>query len=271
MSDEALIRIGSFFGVLFVMGVAESFFPRRILDAPKAKRWTANLMVSISSTLLARLLFPILPVGVAAYCAANSIGLLNLLSFPFWLETLIAILLLDMLIYWQHVIFHKNRMLWRLHRMHHADVDIDASTGVRFHPIEILASLAVKMAAILLLGPSVAAVVAFEVTLNGCALFNHANVRIPQFIDKPLRLLVVTPDMHRVHHSTDMREANMNFGFSFPWWDRIFGSYKAQPDLGHKDMHIGLNIFRDKKYLGFFRMLTIPFVTKGAATTSSRQ
>lgn len=260
MSAEIALRIGSFLAMLIIMGVAETKWPRRQLDAPRKERWFANLSVSAISTFLARLLIPVAPVGMAMLCAEHRIGLLNLLPIPYWLSIAISVLLLDMLIYWQHVAFHRIRILWRIHRMHHADLNIDASTGIRFHPIEIVMSVGLKLAGITLLGPPAVAVIAFEILLNGCALFNHANVRLPLGLDAILRLVVVTPDMHRVHHSTNMREANRNYGFNFPWWDRIFGSYKAQPELGHEGMQIGMNIFREPKYGRLDRILAIPFL-----------
>ncbi len=262
MTTDIAIRAGSFILILAIMGVAESVWPRRELDAPKGKRWFSNLSMMFIATLLGRLILPIAPAGFALYCADQGLGLFNLITLPSWLIFIISILLLDMVIYWQHVLFHKVPILWRLHRVHHVDVNIDASTGIRFHPIEILLSILVKFGAILLLGPPASAVIVFTILLNGCALFNHANVRFPIGFDRILRLLVVTPDMHRVHHSTNMHEANTNYGFNFPWWDRMFGTYKAQPDLGHIEMHIGLNIFREPKYLQLKQMLAIPFIGK---------
>ncbi|RWU05397.1 sterol desaturase family protein [Pseudodesulfovibrio sp. S3] len=242
------------------MGLAESLWPKRPLTSGKFHRWTANLSISILSTGLTRLTIPLVPATLAVYCHENDLGLLNLVKIHPAVAYIMSLLILDMVIYWQHVLFHKQRLLWRIHRMHHADLDIDASTGIRFHPIEIVFSMLIKLTVILLLGPPAGAVILFEILLNGCALFNHANVRMPLAVDKLLRLAVVTPDMHRVHHSTNMREANMNFGFNFPWWDRMFGTYKAQPDLGHEAMNIGLNIFRDRKYGRLTRMLAIPFL-----------
>jgi len=260
MTSETAIRIGSFITMLVVMGTAETLWPRRTLDVSKMRRWFSNISVAVLSTALVRVLIPVIPTGLALYCEKHGLGLFSLLSIPGWLAVVVGVLLLDMSIYWQHVAFHKQSLLWRIHRMHHVDTNIDASTGIRFHPIEIVLSMLIKLAIILLLGPPAIAVIIFEILLNGCALFNHANVRIPERIDSILRLLVVTPDMHRVHHSTDMREANMNYGFNFPWWDRLFGTYKAQPDLGHDAMHIGLNIFRDAACVRLSKMLMIPFL-----------
>jgi sterol desaturase/sphingolipid hydroxylase (fatty acid hydroxylase superfamily) len=258
--DELALRIGSFLAILAVMATAEALFPRRPLSTPKSRRWFSNLSVSALSTLAPRLLLPLPPVALAAYCQANGIGLLNTVSLPGWVALAASLLALDLLIYGQHVAFHRLRPLWRIHRMHHADLDIDASTGVRFHPVEIFMSALLKLAAVAALGPPAVAVLAFEIVLNGLALFNHANVRIPLQLDRALRLVIVTPDMHRVHHSTDMREANTNYGFNLAVWDRLFRTYKAQPDLGHTGMHIGLNIFRGAEFARLGRMLTIPFL-----------
>lgn len=260
MPSETTIRIGSFLAMLIIMGFVETLWPRRVLTASKSDRWLSNISISALSTIIARLITPVIPTALAIWCSQNSVGLFNLLQLPLWMTIPTSVLLLDMVIYWQHVLFHKQQILWRIHRMHHADTDIDASTGIRFHPIEIVLSIFIKLIAILILGPPAIAVIAFEILLNGCALFNHANVRLPIKLDALLRLLMVTPDMHRVHHSTDMREANMNYGFNFPWWDRVFGTYKDQPNLGHANMHIGLNIFRDKSFIRLGKMLTIPFL-----------
>jgi sterol desaturase/sphingolipid hydroxylase (fatty acid hydroxylase superfamily) len=260
VTTETLLRLGSFLVVLAAMGAAETLWPRRRLSTGKGRRWFANLSVAALASLLTRALVPLLPAGVAAYCAVHGIGLLNFISLPPVPAWIVSVLILDMVIYWQHVLFHRRRLLWRVHRMHHADLDIDASTGIRFHPIEIVLSMLIKLAVVLVLGPPAGAVILFEILLNGCAVSNHANVRIPLPVDRVLRLFLVTPDQHRVHHSTDMREANMNFGFNFPWWDRMFRTYKPQPDLGHEGMRIGLNIFRDREFGRLTRMLSIPFL-----------
>ena len=260
MTTETLLRLGSFLAILAVMGAAETLWPRRTLSTGKGRRWFANLSVAFIASILTRVLVPLLPAAVAAYCAVHEIGLLHIVPLPQVPAWIVSVLALDMAIYWQHVLFHRHRLLWRVHRMHHADLDIDASTGIRFHPIEIILSMLIKLAVVLVLGPPAGAVILFEILLNGCALFNHANVRIPLHVDRILRLFLVTPDQHRVHHSTDMREANMNFGFNFPWWDRMFKTYKPQPDLGHEGMRIGLNLFRDREFGRLTRMLAIPFL-----------
>ncbi|QJB57966.1 sterol desaturase family protein [Pseudodesulfovibrio sp. zrk46] len=259
MLSETSLRIGSFLTVLIIMGALETLWPRRVLDAPKLQRWFTNLsMVGIASV-LTRILLPIMPAGLAVYCSNHNLGLFQIIELPALFTFILSVLFLDLIIYWQHVAFHSLPLLWRLHRMHHADLNIDASTGIRFHPIEILLSMFLKLLAVLTLGPPAAAVITFEILLNGCALFNHANVRLPLHVDRWLRLLMVTPDMHRVHHSTDAGEFNTNYGFNFPWWDRIFHTYKAQPDLGHEGMQIGLKIYREPRYSRLLEMLTMPF------------
>lgn len=260
MEYESAIRLGSFLIILFVMGVTETLWPRRPLTESKIKRWLANLSVSVISTFLLRLILPFIPTAMALTMAQQGWGLFNIIPLPFWLSFILSVLILDLVIYWQHVIFHQHPLLWRLHRMHHIDLNIDASTGIRFHPIEIILSMVLKLATVVVLGPPAEAVLVFEVLLNGCALFNHANVRLPLAVDAVLRLFVVTPDQHRVHHSTIPTEFNANYGFNFPWWDRMFGTYVPQPRDGHIDMKIGLNIFRDPKFISIHRMLAVPFL-----------
>lgn len=260
MVYESAIRLGSFLAILMAVGVAETVWPKRKLTAPKLRRWIANLSMSIISTSLLRLLLPLVPTGLAFYLANHNWGLFNIVPLPGWMAFILSILLLDMLIYWQHVMFHQHPVLWRVHRMHHIDTDIDASTGIRFHPIEIILSMLLKLGAISMLGPPAIAVLVFEVLLNGCALFNHANIKIPTHVDAILRFIIVTPDQHRVHHSTHPDEFNANYGFNFPWWDRIFKTYVAQPKEGHTGMKIGLNIFRDRKYISIPKLLFIPFL-----------
>ncbi|MBU1248321.1 MAG: sterol desaturase family protein [Proteobacteria bacterium] len=258
MPFETWLRFGSFALVLVCMLGLETLFPKRPLTAPRTTRALNNLAVLGLGTLLVRL-FPILPVALATLMHQGNFGLFEMLDLPAWVEIPTAMLLLDLLIYWQHRLFHVVRPLWRIHRMHHADVDIDTTTALRFHPLEIALSMLIKLAAVALLAPSPLAVLLFEVSLNGCALFNHANLALPATLDRWLRLVLVTPDMHRVHHSTDMREANKNLGFNLPWWDRLFGTYQAQPALGHQDMHIGMNLFRDPVWWRLPSMLLIPF------------
>lgn len=260
MQNEAVIRLGFFFGVLIIMAVWELLFPRRALTMSKLTRWISNLGIVFMDNALVRYLFPVLAIGVAVSAQENSWGLLNNVQMPYWLSVGLGVLALDLIIYLQHVMFHAVPILWRLHMMHHADLDFDVTTGLRFHPLEIIISMLIKISAIAAIGPSVIAVLIFEVTLNATAMFNHSNVKIPLNIDRILRLLVVTPDMHRVHHSVTIRETNSNFGFNFPWWDRLLGTYRAQPAAGHEGMTIGLSQFRNPKKNNLLWMLILPFV-----------
>ncbi|MDQ7836364.1 MAG: sterol desaturase family protein [Humidesulfovibrio sp.] len=264
MNHEALLRLSTFLGVALALALAEALAPRLARPAERRLRWPANLGLVAVSTLVIRLSVPVLPVGLAALAQAKGWGLFNLLAalglpLPEPAAGLCAILLLDCAIYWQHVASHRWRWFWRLHRVHHADTVLDLTTAVRFHPLEMLASLAYKLLLVLALGPPAWAVLAFELLLNALPMFNHANVRLPLALDRALRLALVTPDMHRVHHSADMREANTNFGFCFPWWDRLFATYLDQPALGHAGMTIGLTIFRDRAWAGLWGLLRMPF------------
>jgi len=259
MEHEAGIRLGFFFGILALVALGELLFPRRALRTSRKVRWLSNLGVVAVDTLAVRLLFPVLGVGVAMAAQEKGWGLLNLLALPEWLAMLIGILVLDLVVYLQHAMFHTMPILWRLHMMHHADLDIDVTTGLRFHPLEIVISMVIKLTVIAALGPSALTVILFEIILNGTAMFNHGNIRLPLALDRGLRLLVVTPDMHRVHHSVTIRETNSNFGFNFPWWDRLFGTYRAQPVLGHEQMAIGLAQFRDAGKNHLWHMLIMPF------------
>lgn len=262
MENEAQIRLVFFFGILGVVGLLELVTPRRQLTTSKPIRWVSNLGVVAIDTLVVRLTFPIIGVQVALAAQQNNWGLLNTITLPPWLEVVVGVLALDLVVYLQHLMFHSVPLLWRLHMMHHADMDIDVTTGLRFHPIEIMISMVIKMTVIAALGPSVLTVILFEIILNGAAMFNHGNFRLPLLLDRYLRLVIVTPDMHRVHHSVTIRETNSNFGFNFPWWDRIFGTYRAQPVMGHDGMTIGLAQFRDPKKNNLLFMLALPFVGK---------
>ncbi|MBT8142098.1 MAG: sterol desaturase family protein [Gammaproteobacteria bacterium] len=257
---ETPIRLGFFLGIFALMCVWEILAPKRDLTVSKATRWLSNLSIVILNTLLLRLLFPAAAVGVAIVAQSNSWGLFNYFSVPGWLALFLSVILLDMVIYWQHVFFHKIPVLWRIHRMHHADMDIDVTTGSRFHPVEIILSMLIKFAIVIALGVPAVAVIVFEVILNLTAMFNHSNVRLPLGLDKIIRLFIVTPDMHRVHHSVIPKETNSNFGFNLSVWDKIFRTYKAQPDKGHLGMTIGLHEYRDEKVAERLPgMLMIPF------------
>lgn len=259
METEGIIRLVSFLGTALILAGWELNSPRRKPEPGRMWRWIGNLGVVGISTVLVRVLFPVLPVALAVVIRDKGWGLIPQLGLSPLSEILLSVLILDLAIYFQHRAFHLWRPLWRLHRMHHADTFFDFTTGVRFHPLEILLSMAFKLVVIVLLGPPAWAVLLFEIGLNCVAMFNHANVRLPESLDRILRLMVVTPDMHRVHHSTGSLEMNRNFGFNSPWWDRIFRTYKPQPELGHENMVIGLNIFRDRKYRSLQQMLAMPF------------
>jgi sterol desaturase/sphingolipid hydroxylase (fatty acid hydroxylase superfamily) len=256
---EPLIRLSFFGGVFVVMALWELLGPRRTPAIGRGWRWPNNLGVVVVDALLVRILLPTTAVGLALIAEARGFGLFNTIALPMWVSIVASVLLLDLAIYLQHVLFHAVPALWRLHRMHHADLEFDVSTGLRFHPIEILLSMAIKLTVVAALGAPALAVLIFEVLLNATSMFNHGNVRIPAGLDRVLRWLVVTPDMHRVHHSILARETNSNFGFNLPWWDRLFGTYRAQPAAGHEAMTIGIEQFRDPRALGLDRMLLQPF------------
>ncbi len=261
LAHEPLIRIGIFLAVLTLMSLWEVSAARRPQRIGRLTRWPNNLLIVVLDTLVVRLVFPVAAVGTAFLAAENGWGVLNLVSLPGWLAVIVSVLVLDAAIYFQHRLFHAVPWLWRLHRMHHADLEFDVTTGLRFHPIEILLSMAIKLTVVLALGAPALAVVIFEVLLNATSMFNHGNVRLPLRFDRYLRLFVVTPDMHRVHHSVIVRETDSNFGFNLPWWDRLFGTYRAQPEKGHLGMTIGLEDFRTDSDLRLDRMLVQPFRT----------
>ena len=253
------VRLGMFVGVFALMATWEIAAPWRALRESKSIRWTNNLAITVLNSALLRILFPAAAVGVAAFVAGRGAGLFNIFAVPYPLAIVLSLLVLDLAIYLQHLMFHAMPILWRVHRMHHADLDFDVTTGARFHPLEMILSMLIKFAVILLLGPPVLAVLVFEVLLNATAMFNHSNVRIPQPWDRALRWLVVTPDMHRVHHSIDASECNSNFSFNLPWWDRLFGTYRTQPAAGHERMIIGIKQFRTRRDLWLDQMLLEPF------------
>jgi sterol desaturase/sphingolipid hydroxylase (fatty acid hydroxylase superfamily) len=259
LGNEPIIRLIAFAGILAAMALWELFAPRRRQEIGRGRRWPNNLGVVVVDTLLVRLVFPTAAVGMALIAEERGWGFFHAFDVPFWLAFIASVVLLDLAIYLQHVLFHAVPILWRLHRMHHADLEFDVTTGIRFHPIEILLSMVIKFAVVAALGTPAAAVLVFEVILNATSMFNHGNVRLPEKIDRWLRWIVVTPEMHRVHHSIVARETNSNFGFNLPWWDRMFGTYRAQPQAGHLGMTIGISQFRDPGELRLDRMLIQPF------------
>lgn len=260
MDYEATLRVALFVGMFVLIASWERRAPRRRLTTSKRDRWIANLAMVGLSTVLLRLVFPAAAVGLALVAQEENWGWLNQLDVPTWIAILAGIVLLDFVIYVQHVLFHAIPNLWRLHMVHHTDLDYDLTTGVRFHPVEILLSMVIKFGAIAALGQSPVAVLAFEVILNVSSMFNHGNIRLPGKIDRLLRWIIVTPDMHRVHHSIIKRETNSNYGFNLSIWDRIFGTYRAQPRDGHETMIIGLEQFREPSRLKLLQLLLLPFV-----------
>jgi sterol desaturase/sphingolipid hydroxylase (fatty acid hydroxylase superfamily) len=258
LSHEPAVRLGAFLAVFGIIAAWELAAPRRSLRESKALRWTHNLALTVLNSVLVRAVLPVAAVGVAAFAAERGMGLFNLVRVPQPLTILLSVVALDLVIYLQHLMFHAVPLLWRLHRVHHADLDFDVTTGARFHPIEIGLSMLIKFSVILALGPPAVAVLVFEILLNASSMFNHGNVRMPVPIDRILRHVLVTPDMHRVHHSVDPRETNSNFGFSLPWWDRLFGTYRAEPRDGHEAMTIGIDRFRSPRELWLDRMLLQP-------------
>jgi sterol desaturase/sphingolipid hydroxylase (fatty acid hydroxylase superfamily) len=261
-SNEPTIRLGFFLGTLGTIGIWQVVAPKRPPSVSVLWRWLNNFGVTFLNTLLLRLLFPFLAVGLAATAAENGWGLLNILEIPTALSIVIAVILQDLVIYWQHVVFHRVGLLWQFHKMHHADVDYDVSTGARFHPVEIMLSMILKLVVVLLLGPPVIAVIIFEILLSSVAMFNHANAGLPETIDKFLRKFIVTPDMHRVHHSVIRGEHNSNYGFNLPWWDYLFRTYRPYPSEGHQGMTIGLNEYQADRKQSIFWMLWLPFVKR---------
>lgn len=260
LTHEPVVRGAVFITILLVMAVWEVVARRRPQRIGRARRWPGNLLIVVLDTLAVRLVFPLAAVGAALVAAEQGRGLFNLVAVPGWLAIVASVVVLDLAIYFQHRLFHAVPWLWRLHRMHHADLEFDVTTGLRFHPLEILLSMGIKLAVVTVLGAPAVAVVLFEVLLNATSMFNHGNVRLPARIDRWLRLLVVTPDMHRVHHSIVREETDSNFGFNLPWWDRLFATYRDQPAAGHLGMTIGIEAFREARDLRLDRMLIQPFM-----------
>ena len=260
MRNHITIRAVFFLSVFFLIGFWELLARRRILTTSKKARWTANLGLTLLNPLLVQLIFPVLALNLAIMAEKRGWGLLNNIDLPDWLDVVLGVVVLDLVIYLQHVMFHAVPLLWRLHMVHHADLDYDVTTGLRFHPIEIILSMGIKLAVVTVLGPPAMAVLFFEIILNSAAMFNHGNIQMPLTVDRVLRLFIVTPDMHRVHHSVIIRETNSNYGFNLPWWDHLFGTYCAQPVKGHEKMTIGLAQFRDPGRLTLPWLLILPVV-----------
>jgi sterol desaturase/sphingolipid hydroxylase (fatty acid hydroxylase superfamily) len=262
LTREVAIRLSCFTCVLLLLALAEVLAPRRRNTASKTVRWFSNLGLVGLNALALRVVVPLGATGVAMVVRERGWGILNVIPLPSWAAILIAIVVLDFVIYLQHVLFHAVPALWRLHMVHHADLDFDVTTGVRFHTLEILLSMGIKLGTVAVLGASPFAVLAFEVLLNATSMFSHSNLRLLPWLDRILRLVVVTPDMHRVHHSCLVHETNSNFGFNLPWWDRLLGTYRDQPAAGHESMTIGLSEFRDERVSWLHWMLALPFIPK---------
>ncbi len=264
MENEAAIRLAVFLGLFTLFAATEALIPRRARTQTRSKRWVTNWGITVANTLFLRgmaFVLPVLAVGAAVDAQAQGWGLLNALTLPGWIEVVAAILILDFVIWAQHLITHKVPLLWRLHRVHHADVDMDVTTAIRFHPIEIGLSMLIKIGVVYLLGPAALAVILFEIILNGTAMFNHANIRLPLWVDAIVRRVLVTPDMHRVHHSIHRHEHDSNYGFALSIWDRMFGTYIAQPAAGHDDMEVGLE-WQDDRPAKLGWSLALPFARK---------
>lgn len=260
---EPVLRLSAFAGILLTMAALELALPRRKLNRSKSRRWFTNIAIGGVDSLLVRLMasfvIPIAAVATALYAEASGWGLFNLINLPVWFEIILAVIILDFAIYLQHVASHKIPMLWNFHKMHHSDPDIDVTTAIRFHPVEIGLSMLYKIVLVFILGPAAVAVVLFEVLLNGTAMFNHANLKLPLWLDRIVRLVLVTPDMHRIHHSVIHRETDSNYGFALSWWDRVFKTYNEQPEKGHDAMTIGLPEYQSEKPTGLLWSLTLPF------------
>ena len=267
--NEPRLRLICFVGTLCVMALLEWLAPRKQRVAPRSARWRSHLGLVAINTFAVRLLIPVSAVAVASASQADAGGLLNQVSWPVWVELTLSLVLLDWAIYGQHVLFHRIPWLWQLHKVHHADVDLDATSGIRFHTLEILLSAVFKLGMVVILGPSGLAVMVFEIILNAASLWSHSNVRIPLAIDRWLRLVLVTPDMHRVHHSVLVSETNRNFGFQLPWWDYLFRTYQAQPHAGHDEMVIGLATPREEQdVIRLTGLLAMPFRRESPASRS---
>lgn len=257
--DETFIRLSIFLGALIIFSSLEAVFPKKRRTQKRSTRWITHIGLTLIDTLAVRLLGPLAALAVASWASTKNIGVLNLLDWPLWLEIMLAFVFLDFAIYLQHIATHKIPILWRLHKVHHSDRDLDASSALRFHPVEIMVSMLYKCALVLLIGPAVIAVLIFEICLNASAIFNHANIALPEWLDRLLRPFIVTPDMHRVHHSIIVTETDSNFGFNFSIWDRVFKTYKAEPKAGHAEMIIGLSEHQTNAPAGLVWSLKLPF------------
>lgn len=273
--SEAFVRVAAFVVIFSAMAAYELWSPRleraEMAGALKTRRWLTNISMVVVSSILLRILFPAAAVGAAVWAETNGWGLFRSVGLAPFLAGVISFVLLDFAVWLEHVASHKIPVLWRIHRMHHADTGFDLTTGLRFHPFEIVLSMVWKAAIVVALGAPVLSVLIFEIVLNGTSMFNHSNARLPLRLDRWLRPVIVTPDMHRVHHSIDMRETDSNYGFNFAFWDRLLGTYKAQPKLGHDGMEIGLKQYRGDAPAGFLWALALPFRSNPALRRNLRE
>jgi len=256
---ETAVRLGAFFGIFLVMALWERRAPMRGLSMARWPRWGTNWGISVLDAATVKLVFGAAAAGAALDAAAAGWGLFNRIGWPEWVEFVLTLLAMDLAIWLQHLATHKIPLLWRLHRVHHADRDVDVTTAIRFHPVEIALSMVIKIGLVYALGAPVAAVIAFEVVLNGMAMFNHGNVRMPRRLEPVLRAVIVTPDMHRVHHSVLRDEHDANYGFNLSVWDRIFGTYVPEPSAGHLGMTLGLDRWQDERPTRLGWSLALPF------------
>ena len=271
--SDGLIRLAVFLSVFLLMALIELLWPKRKLLVSKKRRWLTNFGISVAATALLRVMamlaVPVAAIFAAFYAEQHEIGLLNQVAWPLWMKVVVSLLVLDFAIWTQHLASHKIPIFWRLHQVHHADRDIDVTTAVRFHPVEIALSMLWKIVVVVTLGAPPLAVFLFEVILNACAMFNHANIALPAWLDRALRFLIVTPDMHRVHHSVRFREHDSNYGFNLSIWDRLFRTYTAQPEAGHEGMTIGPPPYQTEAPTRFGWSLLLPFVRKGQTPSTS--
>jgi len=261
---EMWLRLGVFLGILCLCLSAQALWPRRKDIGVKPERWITNFALTVINSVAMRIIEPVSAILASSYAADKGWGLFHHIDLPVWAEICLAVIILDMAIYAQHVATHKIPVLWRLHKVHHSDTGFDTTTALRFHPVEIILSMAYKVGLVFLLGPAIIAVLAFEVILNGSALFNHSNLKLPLRLDRVLRTIIVTPDMHRVHHSVYPKETDSNYGFSLSIWDRLFGTYIAQPKDGHLDMTIGLSEYQNENPAKLIWSLLLPFKGKSS-------
>jgi sterol desaturase/sphingolipid hydroxylase (fatty acid hydroxylase superfamily) len=263
ITNEAIIRLSAFFSIITIMAIWETLKPLMTLTISKKQRWINNFGLVVLNSIILRILFPTAAVGAAIFAMQHGWGLFNNITLPLWITVIISLIIMDMVIYFQHRIFHKIPMLWRLHLVHHADLNYDLSTGLRFHPIEIVLSMLIKFAIILILGIPIVAVIIFEIILNSLAIFNHSNISFPKKLDRILRWFIVTPNMHRVHHSVEFDETNSNYGFNLSWWDRLFKTYRQQTRAAPTNITIGLSEYRKPQQVyGLIQMLRLPFYKK---------